>query len=51
MEKAMETNEPCCDKCGAEITTGFMALFCPKRKECEFWVPEIEEFEREWING
>lgn len=36
--------EPRCDKCGAEITTGLMAAFCPKAKECEFYVPGIEEF-------
>ena len=39
----MET-EPKCDKCGAEITTGAMALFCEHGKDCEFWVPEVEEF-------
>lgn len=37
-------NDPRCDKCGAEITTGLMAVFCPRGKECEFWVPEVEEF-------
>lgn len=33
-----------CEKCGAEITTGAMALFCEHGKDCEFWVPEVEEF-------
>jgi hypothetical protein len=28
---------PCCDKCGAPITTGMMAVFCPRAKDCEFW--------------
>ena len=28
---------PTCDKCGLEITTGFMAFFCPHGSECEFW--------------
>lgn len=36
--------KPRCDKCGAEITTGLMAVFCPRGKECEFWVPELETF-------
>ena len=39
---------PCCDKCGAEITTGLMAVFCPRHRECEFWVPEVEEFIRDF---
>ena len=37
-------NEPRCDKCGAEITTGLMAVFCPQRRQCEFYVPEVEDF-------
>lgn len=40
--------EPKCDKCGAEITTGAMAVFCPEGKKCEFWVPEVEEFKRDF---
>ena len=36
--------EPTCDKCGAPITTGFMAVFCPQAEDCEFWVPEASEF-------
>jgi hypothetical protein len=35
---------PKCDKCGAEITTGLMAVFCPLAEQCEFWVPEQAEF-------
>lgn len=30
---------PRCDTCGAEITTGLMAVFCP-RQDCEFLPPE-----------
>jgi len=30
-------NTPTCDKCGLEITTGFMAFFCPRGSECELW--------------
>jgi hypothetical protein len=40
----VEQQSPCCDKCGAEITTGLMAAFCPKGKECEFWNPAVDEF-------
>ena len=36
--------EPHCDKCGAPITTGLMAVFCPMAEQCEFWVPEQAEF-------
>lgn len=36
-------DEPKCDKCGAEITTGFMAVFCPLAERCEFWVPKQAE--------
>lgn len=31
-----------CEKCGAEITTGLMAVFCPKKQECEFWPQDVE---------
>lgn len=31
---------PTCDKCGAPITTGAMALICPHREQCEFWPEE-----------
>jgi hypothetical protein len=31
---------PLCEKCGAEVTTGAMAMFCPRREQCEFWPPE-----------
>ena len=45
-----EFKEPTCDKCGAPITTGLMAVFCPAGKECEFWVPEVEQFRKDWGN-
>ena len=35
-----EPHCPTCDKCGAPITTGAMALICPLREECEFWPAE-----------
>lgn len=31
-------DDPKCDKCGAPIDTGLMAVFCP-RNDCEF-MPE-----------
>lgn len=34
--------DPTCDKCGAEITTGLMALYCPKGIECEFYPDDPE---------
>jgi hypothetical protein len=30
-------DEPKCGKCGYEITTGLMAVFCPEGSACEFW--------------
>lgn len=39
-----QDDEPRCDKCGAPITTGLMAAFCPNGKGCEFYVPELDEF-------
>lgn len=36
-----EDPDPRCDRCGAPITTGLMAAFCPHRERCEFW-PEDE---------
>jgi hypothetical protein len=48
LHKSTDGNDYRCDKCGAEITTGLMAVFCPKGKECEFWVPEVEEFKKEF---
>jgi hypothetical protein len=29
--------DPRCDTCGAPITTGMMAVFCPRGRACEFW--------------
>ncbi len=37
--------DPCCDRCGAPITTGLMAAFCPHRERCEYW-PEDEESQK-----
>lgn len=34
--------EPRCDKCGVEITTGMMAVFCPLGTECEFYPKDAE---------
>lgn len=34
---------PTCDKCGAEITTGFMVFACPGREECAFWEDSWDE--------
>lgn len=31
---------PTCEKCGAPLTTGAMALLCPGREECAFWPEE-----------
>lgn len=30
-------DDPVCEKCGAPITTGLMALLCPGREECVMW--------------
>ena len=45
---ADEPQPPTCDKCGAEITTGLMVVFCPRGQQCEFWNPAVEEFKRDW---
>ncbi len=29
--------DPKCEKCGAPIDTGLMALLCPGREECAMW--------------
>lgn len=41
-----EMDDPKCYSCGAEITTGMMAVFCPRGRKCEFWChePELDEF-------
>jgi hypothetical protein len=41
-------DEPTCEKCGAPITTGLMAAFCPRGKDCEFWNPAVDEFMAEF---
>ena len=35
-----EPHCPTCDKCGAPITTGAMALICPNREQCFFYPEE-----------
>jgi hypothetical protein len=30
----MTADEPKCDRCGAAITTGMMALMCPHARQC-----------------
>jgi len=37
------SEDPECPKCGAPITTGLMAVFCPLKQECEFWEPDLDE--------
>lgn len=37
-------DDPRCDKCGAPITTGLMAVFCPAGRQCEFWTEGVDEF-------
>lgn len=39
-------DEPKCDKCGVTMTTSFMAVFCPRKAECEFYPaePDLQEF-------
>lgn len=42
----MSDNTPTCDKCGAPICTGLMAVFCPRGDDCEFFPdePDLQEF-------
>lgn len=37
-----EDQAPVCDTCGAELTTGLMAVFCPRGKQCEFYPDDKE---------
>ena len=37
--------DPCCERCGAPITTSAMALICPHGRACEFVVDEAH-----WID-
>lgn len=39
-----DADDPICDKCGVVMTTGLMAVFCPRAEQCVFWVPEQAEF-------
>lgn len=47
----MSDESPKCDKCGAPIETGLMAVFCPYAEQCEFWVPEEAETIRQMREG
>ena len=42
---AHEPHCPTCDKCGAPLTSGFMAVFCPAVERCEFWPARLEDQE------
>jgi hypothetical protein len=35
-------SDPKCETCGMEITTGLMAVFCPRNEKCQFW-PEDKQ--------
>src|SRR5579872_2805901 len=35
-----EPHCPTCEKCGAPVTTGAMALICPNCEQCFFWPDE-----------
>jgi len=45
---ASNVADPVCDKCGAPMTTAFMAVFCPQREQCAFFPaePDLQEFIR-----
>jgi hypothetical protein len=49
----IECGDPRCTTCGLEITTGLMAVFCPRRQQCEFYPqePELQEFVEELRSG
>jgi hypothetical protein len=38
----MSMNDPTCEKCGAPITTGMMALLCPGREECAMFPEDAD---------
>ena len=40
-----EPHCPTCDKCGAGISTAFMAVYCPERENCGFWPDDRESQE------
>lgn len=35
-------SDPKCERCGVSVTTGMMAVFCPRAEQCEFW-PDDEQ--------
>lgn len=45
----VDTSAPICATCGHAVTTGSMAMYCPRRDRCEFW-PE-DEPSQEFIRG
>lgn len=36
-----EPHCPTCDKCGAPISTGLMAVICPEDEQCAFWPTDL----------
>lgn len=46
MAEPFET--PRCDKCGAPVTTGAMAILCQHGQDCPLWNPAVEEFKADW---
>ena len=49
MSEKLEPLNHVCEKCGAPVTTGLMAVFCPRGKSCEFWVDAAEELAAEFL--
>ena len=50
----LQDTTPKCDTCGAEVTTGMMAAFCPRREGCEMWPKDATPAEvrfLDWIGG
>jgi len=45
----MTDQDPKCDRCGATVTTGMMAVFCPRSEKCEFW--PADESSQEFIQS
>ena len=41
----MDDDTPKCHTCAAPITTGFMALICPRRERCEMWNDDCAKWE------
>lgn len=43
-----EIESPTCDECGEELTTGMMALFCPRAEKCSMYLT-LDEESQEWV--